>query len=471
MKNNNIRKTILCKIKRIMKGNEEQHYGYCEKLITGSVSKVNGFNMFVTDDQAYKCNFESIISHSKSHEFVYRAFSSMSEIKQDQLLNKFIYINPYDDTLTIVTNQKLLDELSILFNVYDYKNVGESEEEKIKEDCVSIEDNYSEILKTIVGQDEQVKMLLSSLYFNMKLFENKNNLSQFKHNVLIKGGTGTGKTEMIRQLSKILDVPMTVEDATTYTVTGYVGNSVEDMFRQLYIAAERNLERAQRGILVIDEFDKLASTGLENHEVKYLGVQKSLLTVLEGGKIYLAKDNNNPIGGFSFDTSKVTIVALGAFDGIDKIVEKRQKQIGTIGFGSKVQSTDSIDPTCLPKDFIDYGIMSQLIGRFSQIIEMNPLTVSMLSEILTSSKSSPLLFYKEYFKDLKVNLSWSDEFVEYVAKKAYEQNCGARSLKTVVDSIINPYIYSALVGNIDEVVLDEKTFENNESGPKLVMKY
>lgn len=476
------KRALLCKIKKIYyKPLEEEIYvGYIQSVISGEIIKKDEQIKFEVNGAEYTLNLKKIISHTRNHEFIERVFTFISDDILEKLVGEFVIIEPQNQQVKTINDVELWNYLCDEFDVDMYIDLSLQEfSEKtvdtiaVKNNCSEIENMYNNLTCTIVGQDDQIRSLLSSIYFNQELFNNPNNdLFKFRQNVLIKGSTGTGKTETIKKLCEYYKLPVTVEDATTYTVTGYVGNDVEDMFRRLYSAADEDLELAERGIIVIDEFDKLSSLGNERNEVKYLGVQKSLLKVLDGGKIYLTRSQYSSIGGFEFDASKVTFIALGAFDGIDEIIQRRIKQKGCIGFGNNEVQEIDLEKGCIPSDFINYGMMSQLIGRFSQIIEMNSMSCDLLKSILLKSNGSILLFYKKFLSQRNITLEWDSDFVDAVAKKAFEMNCGARGLKTVVDSVINKYMYDILSRKVSEIRLTYNDVYNNgyEEKAKLLVK-
>ena len=239
--------------------------------------------------------------------------------------------------------------------------------------------------------------ILTALFKNQKIIGSDletDIIAKLKENILIYGSTGTGKTEILKRISKLYNIPIVIEDATSLSETGYVGRSVTDMLEDLYLAANKDMSLAERGILVIDEFDKLAEKSGDNQShVSRLGVQRSLLKLLDGSLFYF--DDK------SFDTSKLTIVALGAFTGI------------TEGDDYKHLTTD---------DFMEYGIMRELMGRFSKTIAMNPLEKEDIVKILKESDFSPLNTYKKLFEVLGVDFDYNDEFVNYLAELADEMN-------------------------------------------------
>lgn len=455
------KKALLCKIKKVYYSvlRKEIYAGYIQSVIDGFVVTRDGHTKFEANDTSYIMNLKKVGSHTKNHSFIERAFTFIDEDKYDEIVGEFVIIDVQEQEIKTINDVCLWNFLCQEFDINKY--VGSDNFDNKEETDIVINYNtneisymYQNIMNSIVGQDIPIKNLLSSIYFNQQLFNNINSeLSKFRQNVLIKGGTGTGKTETIKMLSKYYKLPITIEDATTYTVSGYVGNDVDDMLKRLYMAAGEDLELAQKGIIVIDEFDKLSALGNERNEVKYLGVQKSLLKLLDGEKVYLSKSQNDQIGGFGFDTSKVTFIVLGAFDGIEDIIQKRLKQKGNIGFGNNNMEQINSESGCIPRDFIDYGMMSQLIGRFSQIIEMNDMSHDILKNILLKSNNSVLLFYKNFLSQKHIEFEYDETFIEAVSKKAFEMKCGARSLKTIIDGVMNKYMFDILSGKIFKIFL------------------
>lgn len=476
------KKALLCRIKKLyykpMK--EEIYVGYIQEIIDGEEVTKAEQTKFEVNGTEYTLNLKKIISHTKNHNFIERVFTFIDENKFLDIVGEFITIDPQRQIVNTINDVELWNCLCREFNINKQIDTNNHHfNEKIvdtinaKPRYSQIEILYRDITSTIVGQDNQIKSLLSSIYFNQELFNNPDkNLCKYRQNILIKGGTGTGKTETIKKLCSYYNLPITIEDATTYTVTGYVGNDVEDMFKNLYVAADEDLETAERGIIVIDEFDKLSSLGNERNEVKYLGVQKSLLKALDGGKIYLNKSQYSNVGGFEFDTSKITFIALGAFDGIDNIIQDRKKQKGTIGFGNVSTPKINLEDGCTPNDFINYGMMSQLIGRFSQIIEMNNMSEELLRNILMKSNESVLLFYKKFLSQRNITLNYDESFIDAVSKKSFEMNCGARGLKTIADGVINKYMYDILSGRTCEISLTANDVyeKNNDATDKVFTK-
>ena len=308
--------------------------------------------------------------------------------------------------------------------------------EETKANDLDILDMYDVVRQTIVAQDEQVKQILASVYKNQKIINSTlddETISKLKENIIIYGPTGTGKTEILKQIAKVCNVPIVIEDVTAFTESGYVGPNVCDMFADLYSAAGMDLEFGESGILVIDEFDKLAEGGMEGNGdgPSRNGVQRSLLKLLDGGIISFKEDYESE-NSIDFNTSKLTVVALGAFSGIRK-------------------NDDYSD--VITNDFIDYGIMREVMGRFSKLISMNEFSREDYKRILLESNLSPINTYQKLFDELGIKFTYDDDLIDYVIDEAIALECGARSLKTVFDGIVSDSLFNIFAESKKEVHL------------------
>ncbi len=330
-----------------------------------------------------------------------------------------------------------------LLNFLENNKRKEEFSEKSFEKSTDISDMYLSIKKTIISQDEQIMKILTALFKNQKVVSsNLDNdlISKLKENILIYGSTGTGKTEILKRISKLYDIPIVIEDTTALSETGYQGRKITDMLEDLCQAANNDINLAEKGILVLDEFDKIAEKdGDSQSHVSRLGVQRSLLKLLDGSIFYF--DNKK------FDTSKLTIVGLGAFTGITKSDD--YKKITT-------------------EDFMKYGIMRELIGRFSKTIAMNPLNKEDIIKILKESDFSPLNTYKKLFEMLQVKFEFNDDFIEYIAEKAIYKKSGARSLKTIFDECISSALFRIFAGEYSEISLIKP--KNEDEQPYILKK-
>ena len=295
---------------------------------------------------------------------------------------------------------------------------------------------YNQVRETIIAQDEQVKQILASVYKNQKIINSSlddRTIAKLKENIIVYGPTGTGKTEILTQIAKLCDVPIVIEDATSFSETGYVGRDVSEMLGDLYSIAGNDVNLAEKGILVIDEFDKLGESATDGtmEGPSRNGVQRSLLKILDGGTITFREDNYDG-NLIDFNTSKLTVVALGAFSSIKK-------------------NDDYSDIST--KDFIDQGIMREVMGRFSKLVPMNHFSKDDYKRILLESNLSPIITYQKLFDEMGIEFSYDDELIDYIVAEAEALECGARSLKTVFDGIISDELFDVFAGNKKEIHL------------------
>ena len=295
---------------------------------------------------------------------------------------------------------------------------------------------YNQVRETIIAQDEQVKQILASVYKNQKIINSSlddRTIAKLKENIIVYGPTGTGKTEILTQIAKLCDVPIVIEDATSFSETGYVGRDVSEMLGDLYSIAGNDVHLAEKGILVIDEFDKLGESGADGamEGPSRNGVQRSLLKLLDGGTITFREDSYDG-NLIDFNTSKLTIVALGAFSSIKK-------------------NDDYSDIST--KDFIDQGIMREVMGRFSKLVPMNHFSKDDYKRILLESNLSPINTYQKLFGEMGIKFSYDDKLIDYIIAEAEALECGARSLKTVFDGIISDELFDVFAGEKKEIHL------------------
>ena len=328
----------------------------------------------------------------------------------------------------------------------------------------------------VIGQDQAKIMLSVAVANHYKRIDKETPLELDKANVLFLGPTGCGKTMLAKSIAKYLDVPFAIGDATSLTESGYVGDDVETLIQRLLNAAGGDIRKAERGIIFIDEIDKItrkSESSSITRDVSGEGVQQALLKLVEGTKCRcnLTGNRKHPSGEIAeVDTSNILFIAGGAFVGLDKVIGNRIAGSG-MGFGSTIKTARESAPLreCTPDDLTRFGLIPELIGRFTNVVALEELNVDQLIEVLTKVKNNLVDQYKYLFSLDGVALAITEDAIEKIATKTVDLKTGARGLHTELERALLPHMYHIRryrEQEIEELVIDSAQIDE----PKIIGK-
>lgn len=379
-------------------------------------------------------------------------------------------------------NNFLVEHEMLTPNVDDH-GFGDQLDEIIKKNKPHVIKKYLD--EYIINQEHAKKVLSVAVYNHYKRmkygYQSQDGTEIEKSNVIMLGPSGCGKTALLSHLSKLLDIPFAVTDASSLTEAGFVGADVEVAVRNLYYAADKDIEKAEHGIIYLDEFDKIARKSGANNSITadpgHEGVQQALLKMLEGSVVeFTARGQRKhpEAPTIKVDTKNILFIVGGAFVGIDEIVAKRLSKASSIGFGADVQGKDDkpkfdeLIHKVRPEDLMQYGIIPEVIGRLPVICTLETLDEDALLRILTEPKNAPVKQYEELLAMDNVELEFDEDALRAVARKAIKRKTGARSLKGIIEDVMLDVMYEIPKSDEHRKVVITKECIDSGAKPEII---
>ncbi len=364
--------------------------------------------------------------------------------------------------------EKTAEETAVPEGVFDIRNLKAPH--KIK----------AELDEYVIGQEKAKKVMSVAVYNHYKRVYDKSEdgIELEKSNMLMLGPTGSGKTYLVKTLAKLLNVPLAITDATSLTEAGYIGDDVESVLSKLLAAADNDVERAEKGIVFIDEIDKIAKKrNAHSRDVSGESVQQGLLKLLEGAEVEVpvgASSKNAMVPMTTIDTTNILFICGGAFPDLENVVKERLTKQSTMGFTGELKDRFDDDKNLLAQataaDLREYGMIPEFIGRLPVLFALNPLDKNMLIQILQEPKNAILKQYKKLLAMDEVDLVFDDGALEAIAEKALEKDTGARALRAIIEELMLDIMYEIPKDDSIGRVTITKDYIANNGAPVIEMR-